>query len=502
MEANPLRAGGHRSEPRELRARGRNTKRRLLDAGAAVLAAKGYHATRVDDVVKVAETSHGTFYLYFSNKEELFRALAAEVATRCRRCAEALAPLRAGAAGRAELEQWIKEFVEVYRRNGPVIRAWTEAEIGGSEFGRLGTDLLTQFTGVVVGRISEVAPPGADPTIATLVLVAMLERLNYYALDEPGAHRARRGRDDARPRHARRALRQLIGKVRSRRDRRPCSQLVGVGAMDPMTVATDPRPRSAPTPTAEAPARSRTERRPLLPLVLLLAEGLAFVALLLVGGTASGRIARVAIATTSTALAIASARHGGRRASVVLVTAGIAGVTAGAGVGVMHVVKHDVTPAALAALVTLVIGLALFATGVVELTRAAPGWWRLLAIPGVYVVLQFVVLPLTVAVYGTERAAHGPRSRHAGRPRPHLHRRRVHRERRRTPVGVVRPVAQRRGRRDAARVGRDPVRCARSGGRARATGTASSCSTRAATGAAVATPTSSAGTATATCAPR
>jgi AcrR family transcriptional regulator len=170
------------SEPRELRARGRNTKRRLLDAGATVLAAKGYHATRVDDVVKLAETSHGTFYLYFSNKEELFRALAAEVAEDMQALAERLGPLRAGPAGRARLQQWIAEFVELYRKHGPVIRAWTEAEIGGSEFGRLGTDLLTQFTGVIVGRIREVAPADLDPAIASLVLVAMLERLNYYAL--------------------------------------------------------------------------------------------------------------------------------------------------------------------------------------------------------------------------------------------------------------------------------------------------------------------------------
>jgi AcrR family transcriptional regulator len=170
------------SEPRELRARGRNTKRRLLDAGESVLASKGYHATRVDDVVKLAETSHGTFYLYFSNKEELFRALAAEVAEEMQALALDLEPLRAGATGRARLQRWITQFVEVYVRHGSVIRAWTEAEIGGSEFGRLGTDLLTQFTGVIVARIEEVAPPDLDPTIASLVIVAMLERLNYYAL--------------------------------------------------------------------------------------------------------------------------------------------------------------------------------------------------------------------------------------------------------------------------------------------------------------------------------
>jgi AcrR family transcriptional regulator len=184
------RAGGNQpaarrraaSEPRELRARGRNTRRRLLDAGAKVLASKGYHATRVDDVVKVAQTSHGTFYLYFSNKEELFRSLAGEVAAEMQTLAEAMEPLSAGETGRVRLQRWIRQFVEVYRRHGPVIRAWTEAEIGGSEFGRLGTDLLTQFTRVIVDRVGEVAPPDLDPAIATLVLVAMLERLNYYAM--------------------------------------------------------------------------------------------------------------------------------------------------------------------------------------------------------------------------------------------------------------------------------------------------------------------------------
>ena len=63
--------------PRELRARGLATRERLLDAGATVFAQRGVHAARVDDIVKVAATSNGTFYLYFANKEELFRALAA-----------------------------------------------------------------------------------------------------------------------------------------------------------------------------------------------------------------------------------------------------------------------------------------------------------------------------------------------------------------------------------------------------------------------------------------
>jgi AcrR family transcriptional regulator len=170
------------AKPRVLRARGKLTMRKLLDAGAEVFAAKGFYATRVDDIVKVARTSHGTFYLYFPNKEALFRALATEVADEMRALAESLGPLEPGPAGVAALRAWIARLSDLYEHYGAVIRAWTEAEIGGSEFGRLATDVLTQFTRVVHRRVAEVAPPDLDPNIASLALVAMLERLNYYVL--------------------------------------------------------------------------------------------------------------------------------------------------------------------------------------------------------------------------------------------------------------------------------------------------------------------------------
>src|SRR6266508_923112 len=70
---------GTPAQGRELRARGRRTMRKLLDAGVEIFARRGFHAARVDDIVKLAKTSHGTFYLYFSNKEELFRALARDL---------------------------------------------------------------------------------------------------------------------------------------------------------------------------------------------------------------------------------------------------------------------------------------------------------------------------------------------------------------------------------------------------------------------------------------
>jgi AcrR family transcriptional regulator len=183
--------GTSATRDRAMRAQGRKTMRRLSDAGLRVFARRGYHQARVDDIVRAARTSHGTFYLYFSNKEELFRALAAEVADEMQTLAESLGALEAGPAGDESLRAWIARFADLYERYGPVIRAWTEAEIGSHEFGRLGNDVLTRFTRVLTARIARAAPADLEPTIAAVALVAMFERLNYYAL--AGQVRARRG---------------------------------------------------------------------------------------------------------------------------------------------------------------------------------------------------------------------------------------------------------------------------------------------------------------------
>src|SRR5260221_14623352 len=84
---SPGRGNGATAQSRELRAQGRKTMAKLLDAGMRVFAERGFHAARVDDIVRAARASHGTFYLYFSSKEDLLRALAVQ----CSEQMEALA---------------------------------------------------------------------------------------------------------------------------------------------------------------------------------------------------------------------------------------------------------------------------------------------------------------------------------------------------------------------------------------------------------------------------
>jgi AcrR family transcriptional regulator len=186
MSATPRRRlstrGGAPAQERELRAQGKKTMRKLLDAAMVVFEKRGYHAARVDDIVKVARTSHGTFYLYFANKEDLFRALLADVAEEVTALAATLGPVGPDESGYRELRGWLARFSDLYVHYGPVIRAWTEAEVEGDDVGRMGEELLTGVATALIARIDDAGTPDFDPQIAALATVAMIERLHYYLL--------------------------------------------------------------------------------------------------------------------------------------------------------------------------------------------------------------------------------------------------------------------------------------------------------------------------------
>src|SRR5258708_37883377 len=63
----PSLGGGIPAQGRELGAQGRQTVRRLLEAGPAEVDQRGLPGVGVADAVRPARTAPGTFYLYFAN---------------------------------------------------------------------------------------------------------------------------------------------------------------------------------------------------------------------------------------------------------------------------------------------------------------------------------------------------------------------------------------------------------------------------------------------------
>ncbi|MFN2233957.1 MAG: TetR/AcrR family transcriptional regulator [Anaerolineales bacterium] len=58
----------------------KNTRYRILNAAIKIFSKKGYHNTRVDEIVEAAETSKGGVYFYFPSKQDIFLGLVDEFA--------------------------------------------------------------------------------------------------------------------------------------------------------------------------------------------------------------------------------------------------------------------------------------------------------------------------------------------------------------------------------------------------------------------------------------
>lgn len=55
---------------------GEDKKDSIIASALKLFEEKGFHATKVSDIVKDAGMAQGTFYLYFKSKEDLFRSIA------------------------------------------------------------------------------------------------------------------------------------------------------------------------------------------------------------------------------------------------------------------------------------------------------------------------------------------------------------------------------------------------------------------------------------------
>ncbi|HEX5367657.1 MAG TPA: TetR/AcrR family transcriptional regulator [Acidimicrobiales bacterium] len=159
-----------------LRRRGQETRRKLLEAGSAVLPRRGYHETRVDDIVTEAHVSHGSFYRYFESKDHLFHVLADEAAA-------AMADLVTGFpddVGSDELHAWLAGWFATYRRNGAVISLWQEIDYADVDLAPFSVEIAR----VVIDRLTRIlARRGfGDARLDATVLLSVVERVPYSVL--------------------------------------------------------------------------------------------------------------------------------------------------------------------------------------------------------------------------------------------------------------------------------------------------------------------------------
>jgi AcrR family transcriptional regulator len=162
----------------------------LADAGAAQFRARGYRSTSVDDIVEAADVARGTFYKYFSDKQDLLAAVAAEIYGAGMSFADRIAKVDP-VADESTLQHWLATYVEFYDRYSGCIDAWAEGTtddptiVGIGEHGQVLMDIGT-------ARML-IRQPGAypfDPVVSALILRALVTRVPQAALDmsEPIGH--------------------------------------------------------------------------------------------------------------------------------------------------------------------------------------------------------------------------------------------------------------------------------------------------------------------------
>ncbi|HKY17144.1 MAG TPA: TetR/AcrR family transcriptional regulator [Microthrixaceae bacterium] len=160
--------------PSELTTAGHQTLTTLMEAGRKVFVERGYHRTRVDDVVEAAGVSHGAFYRYFDNKDQLARILTTSAMRTVSRVLAEIppAPLGPDAAGRAALRRWLRRYGVTQADEAAMIRVWADAALSDATVRANSAPALDWGRRAMAGWLE---PRGfGDIDTEALVMVALL----------------------------------------------------------------------------------------------------------------------------------------------------------------------------------------------------------------------------------------------------------------------------------------------------------------------------------------
>jgi AcrR family transcriptional regulator len=146
----------------------------LLGAARDVFVDRGFDGTRVDDIAEAAGVSHGAFYRYFKNKDELAHLLAADAMRTISTTLVEIPDVAAdGRGARTALRRWLRAYNRAQAGETAMIRVWVDAA--------LHDDTLAADSAAVIdwGRrrmVRFLRPRGfGDVEVDALVMVALVD---------------------------------------------------------------------------------------------------------------------------------------------------------------------------------------------------------------------------------------------------------------------------------------------------------------------------------------
>lgn len=160
--------------------RSAENRRALLQAAAEVVGEFGYRDASIARITQRAGMAQGTFYLYFSSRQELFDQLLPSFG------AEMMAALAGGARGADDVlaleEAGFRNFFSFIDRNPAFLRVLNEAETAAPAAFRLHFDrLVASYTRSLERSAARGELPGYEPReLEVLAYVLMAARAYLY----------------------------------------------------------------------------------------------------------------------------------------------------------------------------------------------------------------------------------------------------------------------------------------------------------------------------------
>ena len=166
------------------------TQEQLLAAARDVFESKGYAATTVGAITSAANTAHGTFYLYFRNKEDAFAKVMAEVTGELYRQADVQ---WSDSDPRASLEAQLRGFLTVFVQHRGLWRCLLEGSFTNPSVEVMWVGIRRTFVDRIARNLRRQCANGTirplHPEVAANALGGMVEwaATTQFVLETPPA---------------------------------------------------------------------------------------------------------------------------------------------------------------------------------------------------------------------------------------------------------------------------------------------------------------------------
>ena len=146
-----------------------STRARILDAALSTFSRKGYHDTRLDDIVDESETSKGAIYFHFANKERLFLALVDQFADLLER--RVLDAIEGKAEGMARVQIALETVLDTFGRYRRPAKILLVQAVGlGNVFESKRAEVTDRFARLIESYIIEAIALGDIENVDTEVV--------------------------------------------------------------------------------------------------------------------------------------------------------------------------------------------------------------------------------------------------------------------------------------------------------------------------------------------